>query len=166
MENDLIQYILEHRLHIDRDLENFSNIIINSEGNVGAEKSTKKMLMKSWYDGYLLSLYVGIKTNSRKRDYKQLEKAIRGWSSRKKQYLYLISMLLAKPEVQNELNLDSRQNLNNIPNLKSLSDSIKRVCDEYAFGGLQFLKEQYDKDDTIFEDVLAEKIKDLVSGAN
>ena len=36
MENDLIQYILEHRLHIDRDLENFSNII-NSEGNVSGK---------------------------------------------------------------------------------------------------------------------------------
>ena len=75
-------------------------------------------------------------------------------------------MLLAKPEIQNELNLDSRQSLNNIPNLKSLSDSIKKVCDEYAFGGLQFLKDQYDKDDTIFDDILAEKIKDLVSGTN
>lgn len=165
MENDLIQHILEHRLHIDRDLENFSNNIINTEG-YKTEKTIKKMLMQTWYDGYLLSLYVGIKTNSRKRDYKQLEKSNRGWISRKKQYLYLISMLLAKPEVQNELNLDSRQSLNNIPNLKSLSDSIKKVCDEYAFGGLQFLKDQYDKDDTIFDDILAEKIKDLVSGIN
>ena len=123
--------------------------------------------MKSWYDGYLLSLYVGIKTNSRKENYNSKEKAVRGWEDRKKQYLYLISLLLAKPEIQMELNLDSRQNIENeISSLKSLSTSIKKICDDFAFGGLQFLKDKYDQDPTIFDDLLVEKIKDLIEKSN
>ena len=34
--------------------------------------------------------------------------------------------------------------------------------DDFAFGGLQFLKDKYDQDPTIFDDLLVEKIKDLI----
>ena len=83
--------------------------------------------------------------------------------SRKKQYLYLISLLLAKPEVRIELNLDSRKNINKLDN-KSLSDSIKTICDEYAFGGLQYLKDEHEKDPDLFEDPFyIKKIKKMIS---
>jgi hypothetical protein len=163
MANELIQSILGHRLHIDSDLEEFSKKIINTEGYI-KDKTFKKMLMQTWYDGYLLSLYVGIKVNTRKSGSKKSEKSNRGWISRKKQYLYLISLLLAKPEVQIELNLNSRETIKKIADMKFLSDSIKTICDEYAFGGLQFLKDEHEKDPTLFEDpFFVENIKELIS---
>lgn len=166
MANDLIQHIIGHRVHIDSELEEFSNNIINTAGYIKVD-TEKKFLMKTWMDGYLLCLYVGIKTNSRKDNYNSKEKAVRGWEDRKKQYLYLISLLLSKPEIQMELNLDSRQNIENeISSLKSLSDSIKKVCDDFAFGGLQLLKDRYDQDPAIFDDLLVEKIKDLINKSN
>ena len=161
MESSLIDQIVNHRLHIDQDLEKFSNHFVSSDTN--KEAATTKFLMKFWYDGYLFCLYLGIKLNTRKKDSKKTEKSNRGWVSRKKQYLYLISLLLAKPEIQIELELDSRENIRSTDN-KSLSESIKKISDEYAFGGLQFLKDEHEKDPGLFEDPFyIKKIKAMIS---
>jgi len=149
MENNFIGNILSHRLHMDKELESFSNIFVSSDTD--KESAKTKFLMKTWYDGYLLSLYVGIKLNTRKKNLIKTDKSGRGWGSRKKQYLYLISLLLAKPEIQIELNLDSKENVKS-SDMKSFSDSIKNICDEYAFGGLEFLKKEYEKDQSLFDD--------------
>ena len=151
MGSSLTDQLLTHRLHIDKDLEKFSNHFVVSD--TSKDVATTKFLMKFWYDGYLLCLYMsGFKANTRKSASKKTEKSARGWMSRKKQYLYLISLLLAKPEVRIELNLDSRETINKIADMKFLSDSIKTICDEYAFGGLQFLKDEHEKDPNLFED--------------
>jgi len=161
MGSSLTDQLLTHRLHIDKDLEKFSNHFVVSD--TSKDVATTKFLMKFWYDGYLFCLYLGLKLNTRKKASKKTEKSARGWMSRKKQYLYLISLLLAKPEVRIELNLDSRKNINKIDN-KSLSDSIKTICDEYAFGGLQYLKDEHEKDPDLFEDPFyIKKIKEMIS---
>ena len=77
MANDLIQHIIGHRLHIDSDLEEFSNYIVNTEGYIKVASETK-FLMKKVGMIHLLSLYVGIKTNSRKENYNSKEKAVIG----------------------------------------------------------------------------------------
>ena len=71
--------------------------------------------------------------------------------------------MLAKPEIQQELNFNSKNEIrDNIKDMDTLVKSIKKICDQYAFGGLQFLKEKYEKDNTIFDD-LARNIKELVN---
>ena len=50
-----------------------------------------------------------------------------------------------------ELNLDSRESiLENKVDVQSLSNNLKRISDEFT-GGLDYLKELYEKNDEIFD---------------
>lgn len=163
MGTSLIQSIINDRsLNIDSSLEEFSKKFVSSE-NLSFQEKDKRYLIKDWYSGYILCFYIGLKKNTRKTEYKRKEKAVRGWVSNQKQYLYLLALMLAKPEIQQELNFNSKNEIrDNIKDMDTLVKSIKKICDQYAFGGLQFLKEKYEKDNTIFDD-LARNIEELVN---
>ncbi len=151
MEDDLISLILSHRLHIDAENEKFASKFVNIEG-YKQEKAKQKVLLRTWYDGYLFCLWIGINSNRRKEDFKLKDKAAKGWRDRSKQYIYLISKILSKKEIQIELNIDSKKSIvKNKVNLGKVSSQLKKICDEYAFGGLECLKEIYEKDDEIFD---------------
>ena len=151
MGSDLISLLNLHRLSIDSENEKFASNFVNIEG-YKVSLSKKKVLLNTWYDGYLFSLWIGIKFNRRKSNFKLKDKANRGWGSRSDQYIYLISNILSKKEILIELNLDSRKSiLENKVNVQSLSNNLKRISDEFAFGGLDYLKELYEKNDEIFD---------------
>lgn len=160
---DLITHILNHRLDIDKENAEFAKLIANTEN---LDSSKTKFTVRTWYDGYMLCFYLGIKLNKIKRNTTKITKAV-GWSSdRDNQYLYLISMLLAKPEVQTALNIESKESIrDNISSIKSLSDEIKVICDNYAFGGLEFLKLEHEKNTEIFNDYLISLIQEYVDSA-
>lgn len=150
MEHDLLDLIASHNLNIDIENESFASKFVNIEG-YKENKSKERVLMKTWKDGYLLSLWIGIKSNTRKKDFKSKEKA--RTLDRKSQYLYLISQILSKKEVLIELDLESIDAIKNSgTNVKMISDKLKRICDEFAFGGLEYIKELYEKDEEIFDD--------------
>lgn len=151
MEPDLIDLLAAHTLHIDVENQEFASNFVNIQG-FKKTKSKERILMSTWLDGYLFSLWVGIKINRRKKDFKSIEK-YRSIINRKQQYIYLISMILSKKEVLIELNLESIDAIkeSNV-NSKQLSDKLKLICDEFAFGGLDYLKELFNENEDIFDD--------------
>lgn len=151
MGSDLITLLNSHRLYIDAENENFASNFVNIEG-YKVSLSKKKVLLKTWYDGYLFCLWIGISFDRRKKNYKLKEKASKGWGIRGDQYIYLISRILSKKEILIELNLDSKRSiLENKVNPEYLSNSIKKICDEFSFGGLDYLKEIFEKNDELFD---------------
>ena len=151
METDLLDLIASHKLDIDIENEEFASNFVNIEG-YKKTKSKDRVLMSTWYDGYLFSLWVGINMNRRKKDFKPKEKA-RTLVSRKQQYFYLISKILSKKEILIELNLESVSAIkeSNV-NSKQLAEKLKIICDEFSFGGLEYLKELYNENEEIFDD--------------
>ena len=150
MELDLIELLASHKLEIDVANEEFASNFVNIEG-YKKTKSEERVLMKTWYDGYLFSLWIGIKLNRRKKEFKPKEKA-RTLISRKKQYIYLISKILSKKEILIELNLESIDAIKKSRvDSKQIADKLKVICDEFAFGGLDYLKELYIENEDIFD---------------
>ena len=151
MEPDLLDLLATHRLDIDVENEEFASNFANIQG-YKKRKSKERVLMRSWYDGYLFSLWVGININRRKKDFKSKEKA-RSLVDRKQQYIYLISMILSKKEILIELNLESIDAIKKSGvDSKQLSDKLKVICDEFAFGGLDYLNELHNENEEIFDD--------------
>jgi len=148
-----LELILQNqRVHIDDNYEEFASIFCNIAG-FERNKTKERFILSNWMEGYLFSCLVGIKSNSRENiKGKKLQKAI--WSyNYVEQYKYVISLLLSKKDILNELNLLTRESIsNNFINIESTLQEIKVICDEYSNGGLKYLYELYQKDDTIFND--------------
>ena len=157
MDQKLISYILDHNLHYDDDLDDIAKKIsvsaTQTDGELTrSELATNRCLFKTWYDGYIFCLQIGLEKNRKKTLIKKSTKAQGGWSSRKKPYLALIGNMLAKPDVQKELGIDSREGLQKYVGeggIKTLSDNINNLCDKYAFGGLEYIKELEEEYPTI-----------------
>lgn len=146
-----------HRLYIEEDLEDFASLFTSIAG-FKKERAKERFLLKNWYEGYLFCLLIGLKTENRQTDgYNNKKEKANNFNTYVKQYKYAISLLLSKPDIINELNLKNRKSINQIEDLKTLLDSIKDICDQYAIGGLKHLKELYEKDEYLFEDVFALK---------
>lgn len=154
MENSLKRYLLDSRLCIDEDLEKFANNFVNTQG-FKQEISDKKIIMQNWYDGYLFCLWIGLRYGSRKSQFKKKDKAGGIWNDarRQDQYLYLITKMLVRKENQVEVGLDSRESLNRIGNMKDLADRIVNLANEYAFGGLVLLEQEYNQFEGIFDSI-------------
>lgn len=149
MNIDLI--LISHRLTLDSHFEKTANLFCNVAG-ANKTNTISKYILGSWYEGYLYCLLLGIKIKNRiPRKGKPLDKAPK-WSDRQlNQYKYAISILLTKNDVVNELNLISREAIkNNFERIGNTLDQIKKICDEYSNGGLEYLADLYEKDDNIF----------------
>lgn len=148
----MIDLLVSNELDIDKDAEEFVSLFVNTAGYI-AEKTKKRSLLPSWYDGYFFCSWVGIKFNRRKKEWKKITKSNRGFSSRKSQYFYLIASMLSKEEILYELNIESKESINdNNINPEKLSKHIKHTLDSYCFGGIEVLKELYNEDESIFDD--------------
>ena len=116
MNQTLITQILQHDLHYDEDLDDIAKMIAitgaaKDEEGGRYEAASKKFLLKTWYDGYLFCLQIGLEKNQ-KRDAKNKSiKVTRGWAKRRRPYLTLIAVMLEKTEVQEELGLNDRKSL-------------------------------------------------------
>ena len=143
--------LMTHRLYLDSHFEKTANLFCNATG-AATTKTSSKYILGSWYEGYLYCLLLGIKTNNRiPRKGKRLDKAPH-WSDKQlQQYKYAISILLTKNDVINELNLSNRSSIKeNFKSIEDTLDGVKKICDEYSNGGLSYIADLYEKDDTIF----------------
>jgi hypothetical protein len=152
MEIDSI--ILDQRLHIDASLEDVAALFCNTAG--AATNITKnRFLLSNWYEGYLYCLLLGMKIGEREpyRKGQKIDKTPKWSKSYIVQYKYAVANLLCKKDILIELNLTSRKSIEtNYKGVDSLMDKIKKICDEYSNGGLLYLKNKFDQDDTIFND--------------
>jgi dimeric dUTPase (all-alpha-NTP-PPase superfamily) len=148
-----IDLILQNqRVHIDDNYEEFASVFCNIAG-FEKSKTKDRFVLSNWMEGYLYSCLIGIQSNSREiRKGKKLEKT--KWSyNYVEQYKYVISILLSKKDVLNELNILSRETIsNNFISIENTLEGVKTICDEYSNGGLKYLYDLYQKDDTIFNE--------------
>lgn len=148
------------RLHLDSSYEivasNFCNLK-GSSADVVNKKTNEKFLLSNWYEGYLYASLLGIKLNERiERRGKQLDKAPKWSHNYIDQLKYAFSKLLSFKDIQHELKIDSRSNiLENNTTPETIIDNLKKICDEYCWGGLAYLDDLYNKDDNIFGDYMA-----------
>jgi hypothetical protein len=140
----------DHNLYIDSEYQNIANLFCNT--GTGSTKKGK-FLLSTWYDGYIYTAILGIRLNQREKHINKTEKQ-RVWSSsRFRQYKYLIALLLSKKDILNELNLlEYKSIIEENEGLKITLEKIKDICDEYSNGGLKYLSEKYEKDNSIFDD--------------
>ena len=173
----LTDEILQHRMDIDMKHENLIKKLAAIK-KLGVEKRIDKerILIKDGINLFLFSLYLGIKSHTRIKPQNLVELAVRGWAKNKKQYFYLIALILAKPEIQRELELNDLETIKEMVSDEEgyqkpevLSRKIKQLCNEYSAGGLEFLNEEYKKDPSIIDDhatVGIEKIKKILEEIN
>ena len=173
----LTDEILQHRMDIDMTHENLIKKLAAIK-KLGVEKRIDKerILIKDGINLFLFSLYLGIKSHTRIKPQNLVELAVRGWAKNKKQYFYLIALILAKPEIQRELELNDLETIKEMVSDEEgyqkpevLSRKIKQLCNEYSAGGLEFLNEEYKKDPSIIDDqatVDMEKIKKILEEIN
>jgi hypothetical protein len=143
--------LMSHRLYLDSNYEKTANLFCNLTGQA-TSKTDAKYILGSWYEGYIYTLLLGLKTNNRMPRVGERKDKAPSWSEKHlQQYKYAISILLTKNDVINELNLYNRISIkNNFKSKKETLDQIKNICDEYSNGGLKYLSDLYEKDDTIF----------------
>lgn len=164
-ENQVDVLLMQHRLYLDSHYEDLANLFCNTTGQA-TTITVENHVLSSWYEGYLYALLLGIKTDRRERNRKgkRLDKAPIWSGNYLNQYKYAIAQLLAKESIINELKLLTREEIKkDFDSYKGLLDQIKKICDEYSNGGLQYLSELYDKDDTIFSDY--KSLKNILSQA-
>ena len=173
----LTDEILQHRMDMDMTHKDLIKKLAAIK-KLGVEKRIDKerILIKDGINLFLFTLYLGIKSNTRIKPQNLEELAVRGWAKNKKQYFYLIALILAKQEVQMELRLDDPETIKEMVSNKEkyqkpevLSRKIKQLCNEYSAGGLEFLNEEYKKDPSIIDDhatVDIEKIKKILEEIN
>lgn len=149
--------ILGHSLYIDKEYESFIN---KFSSTTGADFPKGKMgnYLSSWYEGYLYCLMIGLNINSRHyKGYVTRHQKMDRWSTQNiDQYKYCIARVLGREDIINELGLNSRKSIvSNYDGLNELLKKVKNICDEFALGGLHYLRNQYENDSTIFEDPFA-----------
>ena len=151
---NLDQILMDHRLYFDSHYEEVASLFCNLEG-AKKFKTKERYLLSSWYEGYLYTVLLGIRSNEgrEKRKGKSIEKTAKWSPYYLKQYKYVLTNVFARKDVIHELHLDTRSDIgSDYTNVKDLMSKVKKICDEYSNGGLAFLQKLYDDDNTIFND--------------
>lgn len=145
--------IFDQRLSLDGNYEKIAGLFCNLTGAKTTD-TRNKYLLSSWYEGYIYTSLIGIRTNNREsRIGDKIEKAPKWSKNYIEQYKYLLTLLLSRPDILNELNLLNREAIKeNFENVETLLDDLKKICDEYSNGGLKYLSSLYEKNDVIFND--------------
>lgn len=149
--------ILGHSLFIDKEYETFIN---KFSSTTGADFPKGKMgnYLTSWYEGYLYCLNLGLNTNSRHYEgYAQKHQKVDRWSTQNiNQYKYCIARVLGREDIINELGLNTRELIvSNYEDLPILLKKVKDICDQFALGGLHYLRKEYENDSSLFDDAFA-----------
>lgn len=145
--------LYEHRLFIDSQYEELAGLFCNLTGQ-RTSLTKDRFLLSNWYEGYLYTLLLGIRKNQREPyKGKRLDKAPKWSNNYIKQYKYALSLILARKDILNELNLIDYQSINlNERDMETIMDDVKKICDEFSNGGLLYLSRLYEKDNTIFNE--------------
>lgn len=144
--------LTNHRLFIDAPDEDFAKLFCNTAG-AETSRTKNRLILNNWYEGYLYCLLIGINSNNRKDEgYTERRDKAPKWSNNYlEQYKYAIGKLLEKPSILNELGILDRNAIkNNFVSSEKLLTDIKKICDQYSMGGLKYLRDKYEKDDSIF----------------
>lgn len=144
--------LTNHRLFIDEPDEEFAKLFCNTAG-AETSRTKNRLILNNWYEGYLYCLLVGINSNSRKYEgyIKRQDKAPKWSNNYLEQYKYAMGKLMEKPSILNELGILDRDAIkNNFISSEKLLGDIKKICDQYSMGGLKYLRDKYEKDDSIF----------------
>ena len=150
--DDLNILLTHHTLFIDNKYEDIASLFCNTSG-FDKTKTKNRYLLPTWYDGYIYTSLLGIITNNREKYSKKVEKT-RTWSSNYlDQYKYVIANLLSRKDILNELKILNYEDLfNDNFKIENTIDEIKNICDEFSIGGLKYLSELYENDNSIFSD--------------
>ena len=146
-----------HSLYIDKEYESFINKFSSATGT-DFPKGKMGNYLTSWYEGYIYCLMIGINTNNRHHEgYKIKHQKMANWSNQNiNQYKYCIARVIAREDIINELELNSRENiLKNYKGLSELLKNVKEICDQFSLGGLHYLNTKYENDSRLFDDPFA-----------
>ncbi|MFV0158679.1 hypothetical protein OBK24_09475 [Empedobacter falsenii] len=149
--------ILGHSLYIDKEYESFINKFSSTTGS-DFPKGKMGNYLTSWYEGYLYCLMIGLNTNSRHYEgYVKKHQKMDRWSTQNiNQYKYCIARVIGREDIVNELGLNSRESIeDNYIDQTNLLKKIKDICDQFALGGLHYLRKEYDNDSSLFDDPFA-----------
>jgi hypothetical protein len=140
------------RLAIDNHYEDLAKLFCNLAGQE-TSRTKERFVLNSWYEGFIYTLLIGIHTGNRQKHKDRLNKTSYWSGHYRDQYKYAIAFLLTKEDILNELNISSYDDIaKNYTNIEETLKSIHKICEEFSNGGLKFLKEQYENDNSIFED--------------
>lgn len=151
------EIISRHSLYIDKEYESFINKFSSTTG-ADFPKGIMGNYLMSWYEGYLYCLMIGLNTDSRHYDgYVNKYQKMNQWSHQNiNQYKYCIARVLGRKDIINELGLNSRESIvSNYKGLPDLMGKIKDICDQFALGGLHYLRDKYENDSSLFDDPFA-----------
>ncbi|WP_318641705.1 hypothetical protein [Flavobacterium ardleyense] len=149
--------IFGHSLYIDKEYESFINKFSSTTGS-DFPKGKMGNYLTSWYEGYIYCLMIGLNINSRHyKGFENKHQKMPNWSNQNiNQYKYCIARVIGREDIINELELNSREKiLENYNGLSELLKKVKEICDQFALGGLHYLRKEYDNDSTLFDDPFA-----------
>ena len=152
-------FLVEHRLHINGDLE---ESLINSFCSTKTTGSRKRLL-ENWFEGYIYCATLGL-AQDRRRPFEKGQKVQKAqWSSSYiSQYEHLICRVLTRQDVLVELGLWTvKKHASEFDITASVKEryagvgefeeesfyrnallEAKGICDEYMNGGLEYLEEK------------------------
>lgn len=150
---NLDQILFGHRLVLDSEYQKTASRFCNIVGSK-TSKTKERYLLGSWYEGYIYCCLLGIKLgNVRQKSIGNRDTKRNNWSHNYlKQYKYLLLLLISRDDVKRELNIHTKDAIkNNFEGLESTFGQLKEIADEYCWGGLSYLKDKYENDETIFD---------------
>lgn len=156
--------LFSQRLYIDNHYEDLAKRFCNLAGQEGT-RTKERFILRNWYEGYIYTLLLGIRTGNREKAINRGEKAPKWSRNYDTQFKYAISILLTKKDILKELNLLEYDDLiNSFNSTEDTIKKIKKICDEYSNGGLKYLNDRYEYDDSIFSDYdsLSEIMKEVI----
>ena len=141
-------------LHIDAQYEEIANKFCNT----GKSKS-KQHKLNTWFEGFIYTALIGINIDSR-INYKDKKEKFRTWSTFRDHLGYVFMKTLSKEDVRNELNiLDFNQIKLDFGGVNDLIDKTFAIIGEYSNGGLKYLQDKYENNNSLFDSLYAlEKI--------
>lgn len=146
-----------HTLFIDSEYESFINKFSSTTGT-DFPKGKMGNYLNSWYEGYIYCLMIGLNTNSRYHEgYLKKHKKMDNWSNQNiNQYKFCIARVLGRIDIINELGLDTRENIiSKYEGLQELLKKVKEICDQFALGGMHYLRKEYENNSFLFDNPFA-----------
>jgi hypothetical protein len=151
------QLISNHSLFIDKNFEDFINNFCSTTGQNFPQGKLGNYL-GSWYEGYIYCLLIGLNTNHRHYGgYENKHQKVAIWSNQNiNQYKYCLARVISRDDVISELGLDTRVAIiGNFSSIENCLGKLKEICDQFALGGVRYLKGLYDNDNRIFDEPYA-----------
>jgi hypothetical protein len=146
--------ITDLNLYIDDQYEDIANKFCNT----GKSKS-KQHKLNTWFEGFIYTALIGINIDSREK-YKNKKEKFRRWSTFREHLNFVFMKVLAKEDVRNELKiLEFDQIKSEFISVDELVKKTFEIIGEYSNGGLKYLKDNYERNNSLFESLYSlEKI--------